>query len=89
MDALTGIPWGSLGPSGLVTMFVVLIFTGRVVTRSVHQEALDDRDRYRALAETLAAQNSQLMNVSNVAVHALQSIDRRSAEVDADRDGVA
>lgn len=45
---LDKIPWGDIGPSGLVVIVVMLLFTGRLVTRAVFEDMREQRDLFRA-----------------------------------------
>jgi hypothetical protein len=45
---LAAFPWGDLGPTGLVALFVLLLFTGRVVTRAVYQDMVAQRDKWES-----------------------------------------
>ena len=44
IEAMAGLPVGDIGAFGLVTMFVLLLFSGRVVPRSVLEDVRRDRD---------------------------------------------
>lgn len=55
---------GDVGSTALVGLFVLLVFTGRVVPRSVHQDAIQQRDRAEELlkkrGETIHAQQETI-----------------------------
>ena len=63
---LAGLPWQGIGLSGLVTLAIIYVFTGRLVPKSVYDkmEASKDREIERWMqvaqrAETLADSQSQ------------------------------
>lgn len=45
---IDGIPLVELGPPALVAIFVLLVFTGRLVPRKQHEEELAARDKVTA-----------------------------------------
>lgn len=55
-----GIQIGEYGPSALVGIFVVLVFTGGLVPWRYHKALRDDRDK---LQETVDKQADQINNV--------------------------
>lgn len=53
------IPWAQIGPSGLLTILVLLILLGRLVPRRTMEDVLHDRDEWRAahrISETARAE---------------------------------
>lgn len=65
---------GPLGASGLVALAVVLLYTGKLVTRRELDEAIRDRDYWRDVALKLTAQNAQLMTGAEVAADVLRAL---------------
>lgn len=48
MPDLAAVPWGAITAPGMLFVAVWLILTGRIVPRSTHQDARDDRDQWKA-----------------------------------------
>jgi hypothetical protein len=42
------VPWAQIGPTGLLTILVLLILIGRLVPRRTLEDVLHDRDEWRA-----------------------------------------
>lgn len=81
MPDLATIPWHTLGPWGALTLVVLLVLRGDLVSRAVHQEVRDDRDAARAqiaqLIEAAAAQTTAIQGIqatTDAALHALEAI---------------
>lgn len=51
-DLLSGLPVGQIGAGALLGIGIILILTGKLVPLSVLRDALDQRDKALALAET-------------------------------------
>ena len=77
--------WEDIGAKGLVVLFVLLIFAGWLIPkRSVDRretqlenalrDALADRDNWRKSAQSLDAQNRDLIANGDLSVALLQSI---------------
>jgi hypothetical protein len=47
-SVMASIPWGNVGAGGLVTFAVLLLLTGRIVTRAVYQDMVAQRDKWEA-----------------------------------------
>lgn len=60
VDLLGGIPPLNIGAAGLVTLIVILILAGKLVPVSVLRDALDQRDKALALAETQQKVSTEL-----------------------------
>lgn len=84
---LDKIPWGDIGPSGLVVIVIMLLFTGRLVTRSVYEDMREQRDLFkaawkealdanRAYDERLDA-NTDALSAVGMAMRAVVEGDRR------------
>lgn len=52
-DVLAGLPVGDLSLAGIVFIAILLIFTGRLVTRQQLVDTQADRDHWRAIADKL------------------------------------
>ena len=76
MDALTGIPWGSLGPSGLLALAVLLIIRGDLVPRGVMRQVEQDRDHWRGIALQAMSTNAELIEPAKTSAHVIQSLPR-------------
>lgn len=61
------IQWAT--PGGLIALFVLLIFTGRLVPRSTLLDAWRQRDRALDTSEKLLQQNQQLINNNRIVNH--------------------
>ena len=48
VEVVAAVPWETLGLSGMAVLAVYLVLTGRIVPRSTHQDARDDRDGWQA-----------------------------------------
>lgn len=76
------LPWGGVGLSGIVTIVIVLILTGRLVPRRVHDDRVADwKAAYEAAekrAETRDAQHTELMEMSRTTVQILQALRDRA-----------
>ena len=46
-ELVAAVPWQSIGLSGMAVAAVWLILAGRIVPRSTHQDARDDRDQWK------------------------------------------
>lgn len=44
---LDKIPWGDLGPPGLIALFILLLFTGKIVTRAALEDMREQRDFFK------------------------------------------
>lgn len=56
-------------PGGLIGLFVILIFTGRLVPRSTLLDAWRQRDRALETSEKLLEQNQLLINNNRIVNH--------------------
>lgn len=45
---MAAVPWSDFSAAGLVGLFVLLLFTGRIVTRAVYQDMVNQRDKWEA-----------------------------------------
>ena len=50
---------GRLGPTGLLSVVVIMLLTGRLVTRAAHKQVLDERDYWRDTALTALEANRE------------------------------
>ncbi len=78
---ITSLPLTNLGWGAVVVIIVMAIIRGDLVPRKVHVEALAERDRWRTIAETVSAQNTQLLAGARVSMHAMTSVAERAAGV--------
>lgn len=62
---LDGVPVGTLGPAALCGIFVLLVFTGRLVSRYVYEQKSAESERWRLAYENErdARQVSELQSV--------------------------
>lgn len=44
---LDKIPWGDLGAPGLVALFILLMFTGRIISRQQFEDMREQRDFFK------------------------------------------
>jgi hypothetical protein len=58
---LDGIPVADIGSSALIAFFVLLVFTGRLVTLRELRDTQKERDHWRQAAEQRSAQLSELL----------------------------
>jgi hypothetical protein len=89
MDILTAsLPWTEIGWGAIVVLVVLLIIRGYLVPRVTHMEMVEDRDRWRAMAEALQKENTKLLIVGELGVNSIYAIeevvraqmDKREAE---------
>jgi hypothetical protein len=69
------IPWGNLGAGGLVTLFVLLVLTGRIVTRAAYNDMLSQRDKFEQAwkdSQTTIAERDARLDANTEAMRALQ-----------------
>lgn len=85
-DLLGGIALGDVGLSGLVVLFVLSIYFGRLVTKNVYENAREDAKTWRQVAltaqqtaETNSASLQELLSSSRATTHALQEIQAAGA----------
>lgn len=71
---LSLIPWGTLGPSGLLAVCVGMILAGRLVPRSALTDAQAERDRWREVAQQAIRQNNELLTGARVTREVLQAL---------------
>lgn len=75
---LDGIPIGALSNGiGVVTVIVVvgwLIATGRLVPQRYYDDAVQRGENYRRAAETLIAQNTELITDKDLSLELLSAI---------------
>lgn len=77
---LSLIPWGTLGPAGLLAVVVGLIVTGRLVPRSALLDAQAERDRWRDLATAAMRQNGELLTGARVTRDVLKALPEPAQE---------
>jgi hypothetical protein len=73
VDGLS-IPWPTMTAGGLLGLCVLLILTGRLVTRSQLKDMQAERDAWRQLALQTMSQNGQLMVGAVVASDVLATL---------------
>lgn len=54
------IPWVDLTPSALLGVAVILLFTGRLIPKSIYQDMRAERDLWRGAAQTSATSVQEL-----------------------------
>lgn len=74
VDLLSAIPWETIGPSGLLTLAVLLIIRGDLVPRRVHEAVVNDRDHWREIALQAMSTNAELIEPARTSAHVIQSI---------------
>jgi hypothetical protein len=52
--------WGNLTAAALVSIFVMLVFTGRVVTRNVHQDVIKEKEAWHT-AHTVSEEGRRML----------------------------
>lgn len=71
---LSQIPWGDVGPTGLLTLTVLAIIQGWLVPRRTYDALASDRDYWRQTATEQAKTVAELTEVSSAAVAALDAL---------------
>ena len=71
---LSQIPWGDVGPTGLLTLTVLAIIQGWLVPRRTYDALVADRDYWRQTATEQAKTVAELTEVSRAAVAALDAL---------------
>lgn len=86
MPGLLGAPIGQIGAGALVTLIVLLILSGRLVTRRQLQDVQADRDYWRQAHDTQQQISlkegmtlERLLVLSETSAHALQEIQAAQA----------
>lgn len=80
-DVLAGLPVGNMGLGGLVTLFFVLFFTGKIVTRQAVVDKEAEVARLWAANQDSAEANKVLTNtVAKLTAH-IEGIDRSFREL--------
>ena len=75
MDQIVSqIPWGDIGPTGLLTLTVLAIIQGWLVPRRTYDALASDRDYWRSTATEQAKTVAELTEVSRAAVAALDAL---------------
>lgn len=72
------------GPTGLLALFILGIFTGLLVPVRFYREMKDQRDTWMASAQELTKQNTKLLESSHVAdatFKALKNVATKETEV--------
>ena len=87
-QTLAAVPWSDLGAGGLVVLAVLLLLTGRIVTRAVYEDMTRQRDKWeaawkdsqRALADrdALIDANTEAMRTLEASFNAFLSLRGRS-----------
>lgn len=81
------VQWAQLAPVGagtLVTIAVLMIFTGRLVPRSTYSEMVKDRDLWRTLyLESRRQVNDLLVPTAKAATKAFETVDHLAGQADA------
>ena len=83
MDLLNAIPWGTIGPSGLLALAVLLIIRGDLVPRRVHEAVVADRDHWREIALRNMDATEQLVEPARLSARFIQSFPRAGENDDA------
>jgi hypothetical protein len=89
LEMLKGFPIGDVGAIGLVVMVVVLIFKGEIIPRTTYENMLKSKDAendmlkeaYRmseAARATSAETDKELLELSKLTVHIVQSIQAKA-----------
>jgi hypothetical protein len=77
MDILTtALPWADMGWGAVVVLVVVSIIRGWLIPRPFHQEVINDRDRWRTMAEELQKENNKLLVIGELGVNSIYAIER-------------
>lgn len=58
------VPWGQIGPGALVALFVVLVFTGRLVPRAYLKDSERREQEWRSLALVSQQQAGELVSLT-------------------------
>lgn len=58
---MAAVPWGNLSAGGLVGLFVLLLFLGRIVPRSVLKDVEAQRDTYKESWREEQAVNAEIL----------------------------
>lgn len=87
-EVLGGLPWGDIGPVGLLAIVVLMVLTGRLVPRSTLENERENCKAWRTSSETQQTINSELkggitemLHLARSSDHALRSIQSMGAAV--------
>jgi hypothetical protein len=84
---LDKIPWGQISSPSLLGFFIILLFTGRLVSRAILEDMREQRDFFKAawsesqasngLMEDRLDANTDALRAVELALHAVIEGDRR------------
>ena len=77
---LAGLPWGTITPSGVLLLVVVLILRGDLVPRKIHEEVKTERDFYRNVATERSRQVAALLPSVDTANKMMEAVVRAARE---------
>lgn len=77
MDIFSAPTWAQLGWGAVVFLVVMLIIRGYLVPRPFHREIVEDRDRWRTMAEELQKENTKLLITGEMGVRSMMSIEAK------------
>lgn len=81
MDALPDLTQlDGVGTVGICVLFAIAFMRGWLVPRRVLADALEDRNRWRAMAEDMKQENTRLLVISELGVNSIRAIEKRAAE---------
>lgn len=75
-----GIPLVQVGAGTLVGIIVLMVLTGRLITRREKDDALADRDAWRKVALEQGAQLTQLLEYARAADAVFRSLPKAASE---------
>lgn len=79
-DALGAIPFQSIGLGSIVTLVILLIIRGDIVTRKQHDEVRADRDDWKRIALELMDVNTKTVKAAETTTAVLEALPRPSRE---------
>lgn len=69
-------PWGNIGAASLVTMFVILLYTGRVISRASYEDVREQRDAFKTAwleSQQLVRELDQRIDANTDALRAVET----------------
>ena len=79
-DVIAAVPFQSIGLGGIVTLVILLIIRGDIVTRKQHDEVRADRDDWKRIALELMDVNTKAVKAAETTTAVLDALPRPSRE---------
>lgn len=75
------IPWGNISAGGLLGFAILLLLTGRIVTRSVYRDMVTQRDKWeQAWKDSQAARDARQEAKLDASTQAMETMEKAFRE---------